>query len=50
MNVLVLGARIVGEELAKELVKSFLTAEFSGEERHIRRLEKVIALEKFNKL
>lgn len=49
MNVLVLGARVIGEELAKELVKAFLNAEFSGEDRHRRRLEKVIALEKFNK-
>jgi len=49
MNVLVLGARVVGEELAKELVKAFLSAEFSGEDRHRRRLEKVIALENFNK-
>lgn len=49
MNVLVLGARVVGEELAKELVKAFLAAEFSDEDRHRRRLEKVIALENFNK-
>ncbi len=49
MNVLVLGARVIGTELAKELVKAFLTAEFTGEERHRRRLEKVAALErKFN--
>lgn len=48
MNVLVLGARVIGEELAKELVNAFLTAEFSGEERHRRRLEKVIALENIN--
>lgn len=49
MNVLVLGARVIGEELAKELVKAFLAAEFSDEDRHRRRLEKVIALENFNK-
>lgn len=49
MNVLVLGARVVGAELAKELVKAFLAAKFSGEERHVRRLAKVTALErKFN--
>lgn len=49
MNVLVLGARVVGAELAKELVKAFLAAKFSGEERHLRRLAKVTALEgKFN--
>ena len=45
MNVLVLGARVVGTELAKELVKAFLAAKFSGEKRHLRRLEKVTALE-----
>jgi ribose 5-phosphate isomerase B len=46
MNVLVLGARIIGSELARELVKAYLAAEFSGGERHLRRLEKVHALEK----
>ncbi len=45
MNVLVLGSRIVGVELARDLVKTFLGARFSGEERHRRRLEKVRALE-----
>ncbi len=45
MNVLCLGARIVGIEVAKELVANFLAAEFSGEERHMRRLRKVIAME-----
>jgi ribose 5-phosphate isomerase B len=45
MNVLVLGARVIGVEMARELVRVFLGAEFSGEERHRRRLEKVIALE-----
>jgi len=45
MNVLCLGGRIVGEELAKEIVISFLNANFSGEERHIRRLNKVKDLE-----
>jgi RpiB/LacA/LacB family sugar-phosphate isomerase len=46
MNVLVMGSRIIGAELARELVKAYLAAEFSGGERHIRRLEKVHALEK----
>lgn len=46
MNVLVLGARTVGIEVAKELVKAFLRAQFSGEERHVRRLKKVIEIEK----
>lgn len=46
MNVLVLGARVIGTELARELVNAFLGAKFSGAERHCRRLEKVKALEK----
>jgi RpiB/LacA/LacB family sugar-phosphate isomerase len=46
INVLCLGSRVIGEELAKELVSAFLTATFTGEERHVRRLEKVKAMEK----
>ena len=45
MNVLVLGARVIGSALARELVDSFLAARFSHEERHRRRLEKIKALE-----
>jgi len=45
MNVLCLGARIVGAELARELVMAFVGAQFSGEERHVRRLNKVLAIE-----
>jgi ribose 5-phosphate isomerase B len=45
MNVLVMGSRIIAGELAKELVRSFLGARFSGEERHVRRLGKVKAIE-----
>jgi RpiB/LacA/LacB family sugar-phosphate isomerase len=45
MNVLVLGARIIGIELARELVRAFLGAQFSGEARHERRLAKIKALE-----
>ena len=45
MNVLVLGARIIGPELANELVRPFLAAQFSREERHVRRLNKVRELE-----
>jgi RpiB/LacA/LacB family sugar-phosphate isomerase len=45
MNVLVLGARVIGFELARDLVRLFLEASFTGEERHRRRLEKVRALE-----
>lgn len=46
MNVLVLGARVIGVELARELVENFLAAKFSGEERHRRRVEKIKALER----
>jgi ribose 5-phosphate isomerase B len=45
MNVLTLGARIVGTELAIELVRAFAGARFSGESRHQRRLDKVNAIE-----
>lgn len=45
MNVLVLGGRIMGVEVVKEVLRSFLGAEFSHEERHIRRLNKVLAIE-----
>ena len=45
MNVLALGARVVGEAVAFELVDAFLTARFSGEERHLRRLAKVRLIE-----
>ena len=45
MNVLCLGARIIGEEVARELVQAFVSAGFTGEERHRRRLEKVLAME-----
>jgi RpiB/LacA/LacB family sugar-phosphate isomerase len=46
VNVLALGARVIGPALASELVQAFLRAQFSGEERHLRRLAKVVALEK----
>jgi ribose 5-phosphate isomerase B len=45
MNVLALGARVVGPSLAAELVGAFLRAEFSGAERHRRRLKKVSEFE-----
>ena len=38
-NVIAIGARIVGEELAKDIIKTFLTTDFSGEERHQRRID-----------
>ncbi len=45
VNVIALGSRVIGSELAWEVVAAFLEAEFSGAERHRRRLAKVIALE-----
>jgi len=46
MNVICLGERVIGAELAKEIVMTFLSARFSGEERFRRRLEKVKRIEK----
>jgi ribose 5-phosphate isomerase B len=45
LNVLCLGARVVGPEPAFECVRAFLDARFSGEPRHRRRLDKVLAIE-----
>ena len=45
MNVLCLGARVIGIEVARELVAAFLAARFSGEERHRRRLGKILEYE-----
>ena len=45
INVLCLGARVIGSELAKDIVRIWLAAEFSGAERHVRRLEKVEQIE-----
>lgn len=45
VNVLVLGARVVGPALAESLLTAFLAARFTNAERHVRRLEKVKALE-----
>ena len=45
MNVLVMGSRVIGIETARDLVRAFLGAKFTGEERHVRRLEKVKAVE-----
>lgn len=45
MNVIALGARVIGPELAAEIVRVFLTAEFSGAERHVRRSKKIDAIE-----
>jgi len=46
LNVLCLGARIVDTEFAKELIQAFLSAEFTAEERHARRVKKIIDLER----
>jgi len=46
MNILCLGARIIGIELAWEIVAAFLNARFGGEDKHQRRLNKLIAIEK----
>ena len=48
MNVLVLGGRVIGEEMAKELVRAYVHATFTGEERHVRRLAKIHAIEESN--
>lgn len=45
INVIVLGSRIIGVALAQDLVRAFMGAKFSNEERHVRRLGKVKALE-----
>jgi ribose 5-phosphate isomerase B len=46
MNVLCLGARIVGSALALEIVTAFLSARFAGDDRFRRRLDKVLDIEK----
>jgi ribose 5-phosphate isomerase B len=45
MNILVLGSRVIGVKLAEDLVKAFLAAKFTNEERHVRRINKIRALE-----
>ena len=45
MNILCMGGRVVGALVARDLVDAFLAARFTGEERHVRRLAKVAALE-----
>ena len=49
MNVLCLGARIIGDELARELVRAFVSAQFNPSERFQRRLNKVLEIEKGNR-
>lgn len=48
MNVLCMGARIIGVELARDIARAFVAATFSGEERHARRLRKVLEIESAN--
>ncbi len=45
MNVVCLGARVIGPEVAAEVIRAFLAAKFSGAERHQRRLNKVLKIE-----
>jgi len=46
MNVLCIGARVIGAALACEIVDAFLDAQFTGEDRHQRRLNKIFAIER----
>jgi ribose 5-phosphate isomerase B len=46
VNVLCLGGRVVGPALAGEIITAYLGAEFTGEERHVRRLSKIAAIER----
>lgn len=48
VNVLCIGARVIGIELAMEVIRAFLGASFSGDERHVRRLSKVLDIERTN--
>ncbi len=45
-NVLCLGARVIGPALAADVIRTYAAAEFSGEERHVRRLGKIAAIER----
>jgi ribose 5-phosphate isomerase B len=46
VNVLCLGARVIGPALASDCIRAFLGAQFTGEERHVRRLNKIEAIER----
>jgi ribose 5-phosphate isomerase B len=46
VNVLCLGARVIGPALAADVIRAYLGAQFSGEERHLRRLGKIAAIER----
>lgn len=45
VNILALGGRVIGPEVAIEVIKAYLGARFTGEERHVRRLGKIMAIE-----
>jgi ribose 5-phosphate isomerase B len=45
VNMLCLGARVIGPALASDVIRAFVDAEFTGEERHVRRLGKIQAIE-----
>ncbi len=46
MNVLCIGARVIGPEVAYEIIKSFLNARYTPQERHAKRLQKILDIEK----
>ena len=46
VNVLCFGARVIGPELATDILRAYIRAEFTGEERHVRRLEKIEEIER----
>jgi ribose 5-phosphate isomerase B len=46
VNVICLGGRVIGTAIAEEIIRAYLRARFSGEERHLRRLEKITAIER----
>lgn len=48
VNILCIGERVIGIELAKDIVLAFLDARFTGEERHVKRLAKITAIENQN--
>jgi ribose 5-phosphate isomerase B len=48
MNVLCLGSEVIGAELAADLVRAFLRAEFDGGERYVKRLQKIEGMERAN--
>ena len=48
VNVLTMGSRVIGTAIASEVTRAFLNAQFSGEERHVRRLNKVMQIEAEN--